>query len=57
MYNPNADDPYFYALLQGGDVNVNFTIGWTTNSQAGVTLLSNSTSVDAELVFTPPLAR
>jgi hypothetical protein len=57
MYNPNADDPYFYALLQGGDVNVNFTIDWTTSSQAGVPLLSNSTTVAAELVFTPPLAR
>lgn len=56
MYNPNANDPYFYALLQGGDVNVNFTIDWTTNNQQNI-LLSNSTTVAAELAFTPPLAR
>src|SRR6266480_1921099 len=52
LYDPVAGDGYFYALLQGGTVDVTFNFNWTTDSQGSTR--SNSTTVSARFVFAPP---
>jgi hypothetical protein len=53
LYDPHGGDGYFYALLQGGTVDVTFNFSWTANAQAN-SPLSNSTTVLARFVFAPP---